>query len=108
MPACTTPELCPVWWTATRLSFSTTTTRAPGRRLVSSRPIARPTMPAPMIPIVSSLILGTLVAAGDAAGSRLRGIGCAETERLVHLAQQVVGGERLLQQRELLVEHPGR
>lgn len=50
------PELCPVWWTATARSFSSTTTRVPGRRRAISRPVARPTMPAPTMPIVSSAI----------------------------------------------------
>src|SRR6476469_2521233 len=54
MPAWTTPELWPVWWAATRYSFSSTTTRVPGRRRTSSRAIASPTMPPPTTPTVSS------------------------------------------------------
>src|SRR6478735_3257158 len=53
MPACTTPELCPVWCWATRLSFSKTTTRVPGRRRTSSRPTASPMIPPPTMPTVS-------------------------------------------------------
>src|SRR5918994_747233 len=52
MPACTTPELWPVWWAARRSSFSRTSTFVPGRRRVSSRATARPTMPPPTTPIV--------------------------------------------------------
>src|SRR5512146_1148313 len=48
MPACTTPELCPVWCCATAVSFSKTVTGIPDA--ASWRAIARPTMPAPTIP----------------------------------------------------------
>src|SRR3954452_1934232 len=47
MPACATPELRPVWWTAGRLSRSSTTTRRSGSRRCSSRAAASPTIPAP-------------------------------------------------------------
>src|SRR5687768_11667077 len=94
MPACTTPELCPVWWAATRSSFSSTTTRLPGRRRVSSRAIASPTMPAPTTPITSSAMgVGISPAPGG--------------ERLVHLEQQFAAGERLLQEGDVRVQHPG-
>ena len=36
IPACTTPELCPVWWAARWSSFSKTSTCMPGKRRVSS------------------------------------------------------------------------
>src|SRR5215213_9783831 len=55
MPACTTPELWPVWWAARRSSFSRTSTLVPGRRRVSSRATARPTMPPPITPTVCVL-----------------------------------------------------
>ena len=54
MPACTTPELWPVWCAARRSSFSNTVIEAPGRRRASSRPIANPTIPPPTMPIVCS------------------------------------------------------
>src|SRR2546430_6494392 len=42
-----TPLLCPVWWAATRASFSSTRTRREGARRTSSRAVARPRIPAP-------------------------------------------------------------
>src|SRR5712691_1430373 len=42
-----TPLLCPVWWAATRASFSSTSTRREGARRTSSRAVARPRIPAP-------------------------------------------------------------
>src|SRR5215467_2551791 len=42
-----TPELWPVWCCATEGCLSTTSTLAPGRRRVTSRATASPTMPAP-------------------------------------------------------------
>src|SRR3954451_9154018 len=47
MPACTTPELWPVWWAPTRSSRSTTRTVRSGSRSSASRATARPRMPAP-------------------------------------------------------------
>src|SRR3954453_3551492 len=47
MPACTTPELWPVWCAPTRSSRSSTVTSSPGRRRRSSRAVARPRRPAP-------------------------------------------------------------
>src|SRR5687768_1247039 len=55
MPACTTPELWPVWWAPTRGSFSQTVTVVSGRRRASSRATASPTMPAPTTPKVSTI-----------------------------------------------------
>src|SRR5215470_18503489 len=43
-----TPELWPVWWAATRSSFSSTVTVACGYRAVISWAVASPTIPAPM------------------------------------------------------------
>ncbi len=48
MPACTTPELWPVWWVATAASFSKTTTGTP--LAVSCLATASPTIPAPTMP----------------------------------------------------------
>src|SRR4051812_17624731 len=70
MPACTTPELWPVWWTATACSFSTTTTRVPGWRRTISRAVARPTMPAPTMPMVSSAMAVASLGYGRHAASR--------------------------------------
>src|SRR3712207_1509241 len=42
-----TPELCPVWCAATRGSFSTTVTWAPGCSRVIRWAVASPTMPPP-------------------------------------------------------------
>ena len=50
MPACTTPELWPVWCAARRSSFSSTTTSVPGRRRTTSRAIATPRIPPPTTP----------------------------------------------------------
>src|ERR1700726_2177095 len=47
MPAWTTPELLPVWWSATAGSRSNTHSEAPGWRRISSRAAARPTRPPP-------------------------------------------------------------
>src|SRR5215210_731412 len=47
MPACRTPELCPVWWKPATGSRSRTETPRPGWRASSSRATARPMMPAP-------------------------------------------------------------
>src|SRR5215211_2640746 len=47
MPACTTPELWPVWWTPTRSSRSSTRTPRSASRSSSSRATASPRMPAP-------------------------------------------------------------
>src|SRR3954451_23399729 len=47
MPACRTPELCPVWWNPATGSRSSTVTVRSGRRASSSRATARPMMPAP-------------------------------------------------------------
>jgi hypothetical protein len=46
-----TPLLRPLWWAATRFSFSITSSRARGDRDSASRAAARPTMPAPMMTI---------------------------------------------------------
>src|SRR4051812_23647892 len=47
MPACTTPELWPVWWVPISASRSSTTIRRRGSRRPSSRATARPRIPAP-------------------------------------------------------------
>src|SRR5215217_7687313 len=47
MPACRTPELCPVWWKPMSCSRSSTETLRPGWRASSSRATARPMIPAP-------------------------------------------------------------
>src|SRR5664280_261928 len=44
-----TPLLWPVWCAAILLSFSRTTTTSPGARSSSFRPVARPTMPPPVM-----------------------------------------------------------
>src|SRR5437870_13794013 len=44
-----TPELWPVWCAARARSFSRITWRAPGRRALRARAVARPTMPPPTI-----------------------------------------------------------
>ena len=61
MPACTTPELWPVWCAASRSSFSSTTTSVPGRRRTTSRAIATPRMPPPTTPTRCSPMVETLV-----------------------------------------------
>src|ERR1700722_3673462 len=61
MPACTTPELCPVWCAATSGSFSSTTTGTPAP--ASRRATASPTMPAPMIPTGAASVTSFLASA---------------------------------------------
>ena len=62
----------------TRSSFSRTTTRVPGRRRVISRPMARPTMPAPTIPKVCSVTPASLPGRVTVAG---RESSCDEVDR---------------------------
>ena len=47
MPEWMTPLLWPLWCEASWLSFSSTTTRVPGRLRTTARAVARPTIPPP-------------------------------------------------------------
>src|SRR5690242_21262788 len=72
MPACTTPELWPVWCAASRSSFSSTTTSVPGRRRTTSRAMATPRMPPPTTPTRCSPMGETLAPGTDAVKHRGR------------------------------------
>src|SRR5271165_3787866 len=100
-----TPELCPVWWTAIWLSRSSTQIWACGRRAISSRATARPTMPPPMTAM--SALWGGGWSIGTGSGAAGLHLHCARTacgrgrsrihkagavERFVAPAAQFAGG----------------
>src|SRR5690606_37050235 len=93
MPACTTPELWPVWCTARRFSFSSTVTSVPGRRRPISRATASPRMPPPTTPTVVTCCYPdlALVAEVHDRGHRTAAVGSLVRRRHRHEHRRVAG-----------------
>src|SRR5438067_1395674 len=88
MPEWRTPELCPVWWAATRPSFSRTATRLPGKRRVNWSAVASPTMPPPTT-ARSNGAMRSYLRFAPAVPKRARNVNTNQSEQQIRLQERL-------------------